>query len=152
MLKNLKFSKIKKMDIKTHISDIMVTDLIVTNPNTTLDKVKELFDNNKFHHIPVVENDILLGIISKIDLYRVANSIDLFHSKSNTELNDRLFKSLLAEEIMTTDVVTLSPTDKLDHAANLFNTNQFHALPVVKGGKLVGMLTTLDLIRHAYLS
>lgn len=139
------------MNKNAPVSEIMTTNLIVVSPNTTLDKVKDIFETNMFHHLPVVNNHCLVGIISKIDLYRVSHSIDLFHSKTNEELNNRLFKSLLAEEVMATDATVIAPDDTVAYAAELFNRNQFHALPVVVGEKLVGIVTTLDLIKMAYL-
>lgn len=138
------------MNKNAPVSEIMTTNLVVVSPNTTLDKVKELFETHAFHHVPVANNQILCGIISKSDLYRVSNSIDLFHSKSNEERNNRLFKSLLAEEIMATNAVVLSPDDTISYAVDLLSLNQFHALPVVEGEKLVGILTTYDLIKYAY--
>ena len=138
------------MNLTTPVSKIMTKTLIVATPNMTLDKVKELFDAHVFHHIPVVENEVLKGIISKDDLHRFSHCVDLFHSKSNIELNNRLFKSLLAEEVMSPNTVVISPEDTISHAAALFHSNKFHALPVVKGGKLVGILTTYDLIAYAF--
>jgi CBS domain-containing protein len=138
------------MNKNAPVSEIMTTNLVVVSPNTTLEKVKELFETYAFHHVPVVNNHCLCGIISKSDLYRVSHSIDLFHSKSNEELNRRLFKSLLAEEVMASNAVVLSPDDTISHAVELLSLNQFHALPVVEGEKLVGILTTYDLIKYAY--
>ena len=138
------------MNITTPVSKIMTKNLVVATPNMTLDKVKEIFDAHAFHHIPVVEKGVLKGIISRIDLYRVSHCVDLFHSKGNLELNDRLFKSLLAEEVMSPNSVVISPNEPVSFAAALFHRNKFHALPVVDGGKLVGMLTTYDLIAYAF--
>ncbi len=138
------------MNIAAPVSKIMTKTLTVVSPITTLEKVKKLFDTHNFHHIPVVENGCLLGVISKVDLYRVSHCLDLFHSKSNMEYNERLFKSLLAEEVMSHNTAVLSPDDTISYAAKLFNLNQFHALPVVVDEKLVGMVTTYDMIRFAY--
>ncbi len=138
------------MNIEAPVSEIMTKTLVVATPNMTLDKVKELIDAHAFNHIPVVENGTLKGIISQIDLYRVSHCVDLFHSKKNAELNDRLFQSLLAEEVMSSDSVVISPTDPISHAAALLQHSNFHALPVVSDGKLVGLLTTYDLIAYAY--
>ncbi len=138
------------MDITTPVSKIMTKNLVIATPNMTLDKVKTLFDTHAFHHIPVVEKDELKGIISRIDLFRVSHCVDLFHSKSNEELNNRLFKSLLAEEVMSPNTVVVSPDDTVSHAAALFHHNKYHALPVVEKGKLVGILTTYDLIAYAF--
>lgn len=142
--------KSKTMNTSTPVSEIMTTSLTTVPPNMTLDKVKHLFETHDFHHIPVVENGSLRGILSKLDIYRVAHCIDLFHSKSNAEYNDRLFKSLLAEEVMASNATVIAPDDTVGYAATLFNKNEFHALPVVVGEKLVGMVTTYDLIQYAY--
>jgi len=55
------------MDIHAPISSIMSTDLKTISPEDDLMKVKELFDNNDFHHIPVIEEDQIVGILSKSD-------------------------------------------------------------------------------------
>ena len=138
------------MNTAMPVSEIMTKTLIVATPDMTLDKVKRIFDTHTFHHIPVVENGCLRGILSKIDLYRVSHCLDLFHSKSNDEFNEKLFKSILVEEVMAANAVVLSPDDTISYAAKLFHRNHFHALPVVVGEKLVGMVTTYDLISYAY--
>ena len=138
------------MDRNALISAIMTKNLVVATPSTTLYEVKEMLEKHDLHHILVAQDGVFCGIISKTDLYRVAHSIDLFHSKSNVELNDRLFKSLLAEEVMAADALVLAPDDTVGFAAALFLGNQFHALPVVSNGKLVGIVTTFDLIKYAF--
>ena len=138
------------MNITTPVSKIMTKTLIVATPNMTLDKVKEIFDSHTFHHMPVVENEVLKGIISRADLWRMSHCVDLFKSKSNKDLNNRLFQSLIAEEVMSPNTVVITPEDTVSHAASLFHRNKFHALPVLKGGKLVGILTTYDLIAYAF--
>jgi CBS domain-containing protein len=61
-------------------------------------------------------------------------------------------RSLLAEEAMTRQVATLDPDDSLEMAVGFFRENLFHALPVVDKDKLVGIVTTFDLLTHAYAS
>lgn len=141
------------MQTTTLISDVMTRDMTTVGPNMTADIIYEMFyDNHSFHHLPVVDGEKLVGMISKLDVYRITHCIDLFDSKSNQVYNDKLLRSLLAEEIMTKDVVTLSPGNTIEDAAKLFGQNHFHALPIVEDEKLVGIVTTLDLIKYAYLS
>ncbi|MBK6619429.1 MAG: CBS domain-containing protein [Saprospirales bacterium] len=65
--------------------------------------------------------------------------------------NDRLFKSLLVEDVMTRQVATLTPEDSISIAAGYFKENLFHAIPIVdKGGLLVGILTTFDLLNYFF--
>jgi CBS domain-containing protein len=134
----------------TAVSEIMTSHLVTVTPKTILDKVNDIFSKNDFHHIPVVDFERLVGIISRKDIDRVSSCIDLFHSKTNEEYNNKLFQSLLAEEVMTPKVTVLSPDDSIGYAAVLFSENKFHALPVVVGEKLVGLVTTFDMLDYAY--
>ena len=138
------------MKDKVLVSEFMTRCLITVSPNTTLDKAHDIFEKNSIHHLPVVDGEILVGMISKIDIYKITHCINLFRSKSNEEYNEKLLRSLLAEEIMTKDVVVLSPDDTASQAAALFSQNKFHALPVVENEKLVGIVSTLDLIELAF--
>lgn len=134
----------------TPVSDIMSRYIIAVTPNTSVLEVKSLFDANQFHHLPVVDKGKLMGIISKIDVYRVTHCDTLFRSKPDQEFNNRLLKSILAEEIMSQHLVVLSPDDTVTEAAALFSKNKYHALPVIDKDKFVGIVTTYDLLEYAY--
>jgi CBS domain-containing protein len=134
----------------TAVSEIMSRYLITVTPTTTLDKVNEIFEHHDFHHLPVVEGNRLVGILSRTDLDKVSSCVDLFHSKANELYNEKLFKSLLAEEVMTPKAVVVAPDDSIGYTATLFAQNTFHALPVVVEEKLIGIVTTFDLIDYAF--
>lgn len=134
----------------TPVADIMSRYIVAVTPNTSVLDIKTLFDTNQFHHLPVVENGRLMGIISKIDVYQVTHCNTLFNSKPDQEFNNRLLKSVLAEEIMSKHLVVLSPTDTVTEAAALFSKNKYHALPVIDNGQFVGIVTTYDLLEYAY--
>jgi CBS domain-containing protein len=138
------------MNKTTPVADIMSRYIIAVTPNTSVLDIKALFEAKQFHHLPVVDKGKLMGIVSKIDVYHVTHCDTLFRSKKDQEFNARLLKSILAEEIMSKHLVVLSPTDSVSAAAALFSTNKYHALPVVDNGKFVGIVTTYDLIEHAY--
>ena len=76
-----------------------------------------------------------MGIISQTDLLKVLG-------KTFAELAETH-----ARDIMTGGVAKVEPTDTVGTAASLFMLNRFHALPVVQGKKIVGIVTTLDLIK-----
>jgi acetoin utilization protein AcuB len=134
----------------TPVADIMSRYIVSVKPDTSVLEIKALFDNNQFHHLPVVDNGKLLGVISKIDVYQVTHCDALFRSKPDQAFNNRLLKSILAEEIMSKHLIVLSPTDTVTEAAVLFSKNKYHALPVVDKGKFLGIVTTYDLIEYAY--
>jgi CBS domain-containing protein len=138
------------MNINTPISDIMTRHLVTISPNTSAKIAMAILQTHSMHHLPVVEKDKLVGIISEVDILKVTHCVGLLHSKIDIKFNDDILNSILAEEIMSKNTVTLAPSDPVSKAAVLFSSNKFHALPVVDGEKLVGILTTFDLIEYAY--
>ncbi|NJN35071.1 MAG: CBS domain-containing protein [Saprospiraceae bacterium] len=111
------------------VSEIMTRYLITVTPKTTLEGVNDIFKRHDFHHIPVVDHERLVGIISSRDLDRVSSCIDLIHSKANQLYNEKLFHSLLADEIMTQNAIILNPEDKVSYAAVLFSENNSTPCP-----------------------
>ncbi len=137
-------------DITTTVGQIMSTPVITVAPDDTMKKVQDIFRMNNIHHIPVAVNGKVVGIISKSDYLRLLHGFTLFKTEKSTEYNDAIMRSLLVDEVMTKQVATLEPEDTLEIAAGFFRENLFHALPVVSKGRLVGIITTFDLINYAY--
>lgn len=131
------------------VSELMTRDLLVVHPADKLKRVKEIFDGNNIHHIPVVDKrGRIMGLIAKGDFLKVNHLLCLFDAERYAEYNDMLHRDLSVEEIMTTKLVTLNPDDELSIAADIFRENLFHALPVVDRGQLIGLLTTHDLLNY----
>lgn len=137
-------------DTTTTVGQIMSTPVITVTPSDTMDKIQGIFRSNNIHHIPVVDNDKVVGIISNTDYLRLLHGFTLFKTEKSESYNNAILRSLLAGEVMTRQVATLSPEDSLIMAVGFFRENLFHALPVVNKGKLVGIVTTFDLLTHAY--
>lgn len=137
-------------NITTTVGQIMSTPVITIAPDDTMKKVQDIFRMNNIHHIPVTVNGKVVGIISKSDYLRLLHGFTLFKTEKSTEYNDAIMRSLLVDEVMTKQVATLEPEDTLEIAAGFFRENLFHALPVVSNGRLVGIITTFDLINYAY--
>ena len=137
-------------NITTTVGQIMSTPVITIAPDDTMKKVQDIFRMNNIHHIPVTVNGKVVGIISKSDYLRLLHGFTLFKTEKSTEYNDAIMRSLLVDEVMTKQVATLEPEDTLEIAAGFFRENLFHALPVVSNDRLVGIITTFDLINYAY--
>ena len=136
---------------ETLISKVMTANPTTISPNDTVDSVSEIFDDNSFHHIPVVdEQGVLHGIISKIDLMALSYGRSLFRVHNGTKLNQTLYRTLLVKDVMTKDVTSLKPDDTVSDAMDLFRHNIFHAIPIVKSGQLCGILSCYDLLLFAY--
>lgn len=133
------------------LSNIMSTDLITVHPEECMDKVKQLFETNDIHHILVIDEDQKLeGIIGVENLKILSHHLTLYNTKRQESFNETFLKTVRAEEVMTKQVATLRPTDRVGVAAGIFRENRFHALPIVADTKVVGIVTTFDLLNYAY--
>lgn len=132
-------------DIYAHVSTIMSKELLTVHPKDTLDEVKEIFDKNKIHHLPVVKFKQIVGMISKTDLLYFLRG---YHNDPSSEVFEKnRLQAFNAGEIMTTGLAKLEPTDKIAVALEVFKENLFHAVPVVDKGELIGLVTTYDVLK-----
>lgn len=131
---------------------IMTDEVLVVQPGETLERVQQIFQQNNIHHIPVVnEEREVVGIISKSDYLLLCDHLTLFGREWNIENNNRFFRSLLVEEVMTKQVAKLKREDSIFLAAAFFKENLFHAIPIVDAqNKLVGIVSTYDLLTYAF--
>ena len=112
------------------IADIMTTEVITASMDDTLGGIRKVFELNDCHHIPIVEDGELVGIISDRDVLRALSpTADL------PIADNRALKTLKkrAHQIMTRDVVTIGPEESIEKAAAIFLEQQFSSLPVVDG-------------------
>jgi acetoin utilization protein AcuB len=122
----------------------MKTYLITVSPDTSVLKARELMDQHKISHLPVTDGRAhLLGIVTDRDLKQAwaspASTLSVY------ELTYVLQK-LTVESIMTRDLVTATPDMTIERAARLIHDHKIGALPVVKDEKLVGIITSTDLM------
>ncbi|MEM6696943.1 MAG: CBS domain-containing protein [Bacteroidota bacterium] len=133
------------MNILTPVSHLMSTELITVNAKDTLTRVKEIFDTDNIHHLPVVDFKKIIGLISKTDLlYFLKGAKNLSEAEEQENAVSLSFHT--AKDIMVTKLAKLTPSDTVGTAIAVFQENLFHALPVVDEEELVGILTTYDLL------
>jgi len=119
------------------VETIMIKNLITLGPESTVAHAVEIFKSKRIHHIPVVDEGRLVGLITTHDLW-------------NKFVAPDAFGTTVIKDIMSKKLVKLEPEDKVGTAAELFLDNRFHALPVVKDDMLVGMVTTFDVLRYEF--
>lgn len=127
------------------VAGIMSRDVVTVAPDTTLMEVRRRLHEGQFHHMLVVEDDALTGVISDRDLLR---SLSPFLDTYSEEQRDVQTLSLPAQEIMRTNPVTVAPETEVEEAARLLLEHNISSLPVVEEGALVGIVTTKDLLQH----
>ncbi len=119
------------------VRTIMTKDPVVVSPNQTVEEVTSVMVNNQLQQLPVVQDGKLMGIITSYDLWKMTGD------SSKTP-------STQVSEIMNTNILKITPLDKVGTAAELFMDKRFKTLPVVNlRNELKGVVTAFDVIRHA---
>ena len=120
----------------------MKRDLVTVTPGATLEEAARLLTAHRIHHLPVVEEgNRLAGIVSDTDL-RNATLDGMFGGAERGDSG----RPVTVGEIMTRELVTLSPGDTLDDAMLVLTRRRIGALPVVEGDRLVGIVTKADIL------
>ena len=134
------------MNIFAPVSSLMTDHhkLVTVSPEDSLTKVKEVFDNHKFHHIPVVHFREIVGLVSKTDFEHFMGGAS--HYDEDRFVNDLRLKRTLVSEIMTKRLGKVAPDDRINVVLEVFLINRFHALPVVEDNELVGIITPFDIM------
>jgi CBS domain-containing protein len=128
------------------VSKIMTKELITLSLTDDLYKAEQLFKEHKIRHIPVVEGEKIVGMLSLSDLKRIS-FLDSFDSKE-VKIDNAVYKMLSIKQIMIKNLITVNSHITIKSVAEILAKNQFHALPVVDHDKLVGMVTTTDLLTY----
>jgi len=133
------------MNLFAPVSSIMTTKLYTVSSEDNLATVKEIFDQHNIHHIPVLHVRQLVGMVSKTDFEHFMGGLS--HFQDDQFVNEHRLKNMKASELMVKRLGKLEPEDRINVAIEVFCKNLFHALPVVQGDELVGMVTTFDILK-----
>lgn len=128
------------------VAKVMTKNLTTIHEGEPISKLRRLFEDNKIHHVPVVRGDKLLGIVSTSDILRI--SFGEFGNQDGRELDAILDHTYKLEDVMNANPTTVSSHGTVRDAAKLLSSGDFHALPVVDGETLVGIVTSTDLINY----
>ena len=128
------------------ISHIMSTELVTVHHGDPISKVRQLMQKTGVHHIPVVNGENLVGIISWSDILNL--SFGNTFGADERAVDAVLDHSITLEQAMKKDPVTLPHNGNVRQAAEILADGGFHSLPVVSGNKLVGIVTSTDLIKY----
>ncbi|MCO6512829.1 MAG: CBS domain-containing protein [Aridibacter famidurans] len=130
--------------MKATISEIMTVQPVTVSVDTPLPDVYTIAKEHSIHHLPVVEGGRLVGIISRTDLERIS----FVNDPNSSNVVEAMWDFLRTENLMTRSVVTIGKDQTVREAAELLRDGKIHALPVVDGTEIVGIVTSTDLIRY----
>jgi len=128
------------------VSTIMTKNVIKLNLSDDLTKAESLFKKHHIRHIPVVNGNVIVGMLSYTDLLRIsfADAID----EDEEVVDVTVYNMFSVEQVMARNLVKVNPDDTIKKVAEILASKEFHALPVVEGDLLVGIVTTTDLIKY----
>ncbi|MBR7887753.1 CBS domain-containing protein [Marinomonas sp. A79] len=131
-------------------SDIMASNVICVDIDERLPKVRQTMEDYGIHHLPVVEKEKLVGIISDRDLLRVMSPF--IGSVSETPRDtDTLNRA--AHQAMTRQPITVNADTSIEEIVAWFKRVDISCLPVVDDEKhVVGIISWRDLVNHATFS
>jgi len=121
------------------INKVMTSDPATVSPQSSAAEARRLLESNVIHHLPVVEGNRLVGIVSSSDLLK----LHLLDDKM------AIFTRATVDQIMETNVTVLGKNSTLREAVEKLSMGNFHALPVVdKRRRLLGIVTSTDLLNE----
>ncbi len=131
-----------------YVKDLMTRKLITVAPEETVEVAVRLLRQRGIRHLLVMKDGDLVGIVSDRDIKRALDPAKTRKKLLGIGGLFFLIEPILVREIMTVDPTTIDPKATAQEAAQVMVAERFGALPVEKGGKVVGIVTETDLLRH----
>ncbi len=130
------------------ISSIMTRDVVTVKTNDSIQTICEIYNNFEFHHILVLENQKLVGIISDRDLLKAVNP---FLDTSSEKKHGAIALDKKAHQIMSKTLITVNMETSIEEASDLLLDNIISCLPVVsQQGSVEGIVTWKDILRFCF--
>lgn len=124
---------------------IMTSEVFSVQENQKLSEVIELFRKHKIRHLPVLNGKKISGIISRTDINRLTFGA-LFENQEGAD--EAVLEILNIPQVMTAKPRVVKQDDSIKSVAEIFTSEEYHALPVVENGELRGIVTTTDVIKY----
>jgi CBS domain-containing protein len=144
----------------TKVSEIMTTEVITVSPDTKVTEATKILLDRRINGLPVVDaRNTLQGIICQSDIIvqqkkwpvpTVFTLLDGFiplNSVSHLEKEVKKMSATAVQDAMTQNPTTTSPDAEIEEVAELMVSKNFHTIPVVQDGKLVGIVGKEDILK-----
>jgi CBS domain-containing protein len=140
--------------------DIMTREVLTVRPETSISELSKVLENRKIGGLPVVDKDgRLRGVITQSDLVERARDLELppavnimdfhFYLQIPSHMIQKVEKMLgtTVGDCMSRNPITVAPDTPISKIASLMDKQKVHTIPVLEGGKLVGVSGKMDLVR-----
>lgn len=139
--------------------DIMTTDVITVSPDTEIAKAAKMMMEKRINGMPVVDKGRLVGILCQSDLIAQQKKFPVpslftfldgyisLTSEKHLEKEIQKIAATTVDQAMTPNPVTVEPSTSIEEVATLMVDKNFHTLPVVAEGKVVGIVGKEDVLK-----
>ena len=128
------------------ISKIMTKKLVTLTLFDDLYIAEKLFKENHIRHIPIVEDEHIIGMLGYSDLERIS-FLDSFDA-NETKVDNAIYNMLNIGQLMVKNLIKVNSATTIKSVVEILSKNEFHALPVVENNILVGIVTTTDILKY----
>jgi len=140
------------------VRDIMTAEVVVAQPDTSVNLVARLMASRDISGVPVVEDGRLVGIVTELDLivrntrleppafFALLDARIPLETPAHYRERIRHMLGTLARDVMTEKVVSVGPDEDLESLAEIMVKQRVNPLPVVEDGRLVGIVSRSDII------
>lgn len=126
------------------VNEVMTTRLVTVEMDDRLPAIKQILSEGSFHHLLVVEDGVLQGVISERDLLRVLSP---YLGTDAESVRDIETAQRRAHQVMTHSPITISPSLSIKKALALMVKHDIGCLPVLEADKMIGVFTIHDGVR-----
>jgi len=116
-----------------HLSTVMSPDLITADIDMDVGDAADIMLENHIGSLPVIEDDKLVGILTKTDILEICKG--------------KPYEKRIVEDVMSSELITIEPTERMIHARRLMIDADIGRLPVIEDGELIGIITSKDIAR-----
>jgi CBS domain-containing protein len=133
------------MNTNKLVSEVMTSNVMTADRRDSLRHVNSLMKEKHIRHLPVVDNGKLVGIVSNTDIMRLSFG-DLYEGETGAD--EAMFDMLTLDQVMVHRPVSVRHDEFVEDVALKLASAEYHAFPVIDGDKVVGIITTTDVIKY----
>jgi len=136
------------MTLSSPVSYVMTRDVVTVQVGDRMSRVRGLMMEKGFHHMPILNGEELVGIISARDLLQLGLTKTM---KEGQNIDEALDASFSIRDVMKTDLVTIRENESIEKAIDVLADGSIHSVLVInKDERLVGIATNIDLLDYLF--